>query len=83
MENIKNHINTNIIIISILASIYIKMSETFQKVLIKDDRIGNVTDAVKYCVFKGAQNVTSYIILRSPALPHRMFSTSPSLPLRR
>ena len=34
------------------ASIYIKMPETFQKVLIKDDRIGNVTDAVKYGVFK-------------------------------
>jgi hypothetical protein len=56
----ENYINKNINIIFNLASIYIKMSETFQKVLIKDDRIGNVTDAVKYGVFKGAQNVTSY-----------------------
>jgi len=36
------------------------MSETFQKILIKDDRIGAITDAVKYGVYKGAQNVTSY-----------------------
>ena len=33
---------------------------TFHKVLIKDDRIGAITDAVKYGVFKGGQNVTSY-----------------------
>ena len=42
-----------------LASIYIKMSETFNKVLVKDDRIGNISDAVKYAVFKGGQNITS------------------------
>jgi len=36
------------------------MSETFQKILSKDDRIGAITEAVKYGVFKGGQNVTSY-----------------------
>jgi hypothetical protein len=36
------------------------MSETFQKNLSKDDRIGAITEAVKYGVFKGGQNVTSY-----------------------
>ena len=36
------------------------MSETFQKILVKDDRIAAITDAVKYGVYKGAQNVTSY-----------------------
>ena len=33
-------------------------SSDFQKVLIKDDRIGNVTDAIKYAVCKGGQSVT-------------------------
>jgi len=36
------------------------MSGVFNKVLIKDDRIGCITDAVNYGVYKGAQNVTSY-----------------------
>jgi hypothetical protein len=35
------------------------MSETFEKVLIKDDRIGCITPAVKFGVFKGGQNVTA------------------------
>ena len=35
------------------------MTETFNKVLIKDSRIGEITDAVKYAVFKSAQNITS------------------------
>ena len=35
------------------------MSETFEKVLIKDDRIGCVTPQVKFGVFKGGQNVTA------------------------
>jgi hypothetical protein len=36
------------------------MSGVFNKVLCKDDRIGCITDAVNYGVYKGAQNVTSY-----------------------
>jgi hypothetical protein len=35
------------------------MTETFNKVLVKDSRIGEISDAVKYAVFKGSQNVTS------------------------
>ena len=31
----------------------------FTKVLIKDDRIANLTDSVKYAVIKGGQNITS------------------------
>ena len=35
------------------------MADTFEKVLVKDDRIGLITDKVKYSVIKGGQNVTS------------------------
>ena len=35
------------------------MSETFEKILVKDDRIGAITDKVKFSVFKGGQNVTA------------------------
>ncbi len=31
----------------------------FKKVLVKDDRIGNITDSIKYAVMKGGQSVTS------------------------
>jgi hypothetical protein len=34
-----------------------QMSQDFQKVLVKDDRL-NVTDAVQYAVHKGGQNMT-------------------------
>ena len=34
------------------------MSETFEKVLVKDDRLGCITPKVKYQVLKGGQNVT-------------------------
>ena len=34
------------------------MSETFEKVLVKDDRIGCLTPHLKYRVFKGGQNIT-------------------------
>ena len=34
------------------------MSETFEKVLVKDDRIGCLTPQLKYQVFKGGQNIT-------------------------
>lgn len=33
-------------------------SADFQKVLVKDDRIGNITDSVKYSVLKGGQTIT-------------------------
>ncbi len=35
------------------------MSETFEKVLVKDDRLGCITPKVKFQVFKGGQNITS------------------------
>jgi hypothetical protein len=35
------------------------MAETFEKILIKDDRIGCITPQVKFGVFKGGQNVTA------------------------
>ena len=35
------------------------MAETFEKVLIKDDRIGCITPQVKFGVFKGGQHVTA------------------------
>ena len=34
------------------------MSETFERVLVKDDRLGCITSKVKYQVFKGGQNIT-------------------------
>ncbi len=36
----------------------IYMSETFEKVLVKDDRLGCITSKVKFQVFRGGQNVT-------------------------
>ena len=34
-------------------------STDFERVLIKDDRIGCITDKIKHGVLKGVQNVTS------------------------
>ena len=34
------------------------MSETFEKVLVKDDRLGCITSKVKFQVLKGGQNIT-------------------------
>jgi len=34
------------------------MSETFEKILVKDDRLGCITPKVKYQVLKGGQNIT-------------------------
>ena len=34
------------------------MSETFEKILVKYDRLGCITPKVKYQVFKGGQNIT-------------------------
>ena len=33
------------------------MSDTFEKILVKDDRLGCITPKVKFQVFKGGQNV--------------------------
>ena len=35
------------------------MSETFEKILMKDDRLGCITPKVKFQVFKGGQTITS------------------------
>lgn len=35
------------------------MSETFEKILVKDDRLGCITSKVKFQVLKGGQNITS------------------------
>lgn len=37
---------------------YIMSSADFQKVLVKDDRLSNITDSIKYAVIKGAQSFT-------------------------
>ena len=34
-------------------------SSDFERILVKDDRIGCITDKIKYGVLKGGQNVTS------------------------
>ena len=34
------------------------MSDTFEKILGKDDRLGCITPKVKFQVFKGGQNIT-------------------------
>ena len=34
------------------------MSETFEQILVKDDRLGCITPKVKYQVLKGGQNIT-------------------------
>ena len=34
------------------------MSETFEKILVKDDRLGCIAPKVKYQVLKGGQNIT-------------------------
>jgi hypothetical protein len=36
------------------------MSETFEKVLVKDDRLGCITPKVKFQVLKGEQNITCH-----------------------
>ena len=34
------------------------MSDTFEKIIVKDDRLGVITPKVQYQVFKGGQNIT-------------------------
>ena len=58
------------------------MSSTdFTKVLIKDDRIANLTDSIKYGVVKGGQNITSASYTAQSAtnmqFKSHLFSSSP------
>ena len=41
--------------------VYIELmaEETFEKVLVRDDRLQCITDKVKFQVLKGGQNITS------------------------
>ena len=45
------------------------MSETFEKIVAKDDRLGCITSKVKYQVFKGGQNITSQPFKAIPETP--------------
>ena len=57
------------------------MSETFEKVLVKDDRLGCITSKVKFQVLKGGQNITCQpftAISQTPA-SHVYNVTVPSL----
>ena len=46
------------------------MSVTFEKVLVKDDRLGCISPKVKYQVLKGGQNITCQ--------PYNAISQSPT-----
>jgi len=47
------------------------MADTFEKILVKDDKIGCLTNKVKYAVNKGGQNIT--------AMPFKAISPPPVL----
>ena len=57
------------------------MSETFEKILVKDDRLGCITPKVKFHVFKGGQNVTCqpYKAISETTANHVYNVTVPSL----
>ena len=57
------------------------MSETFEKILVKDDRLGCITPKVKFQVFKGGQNVTCqpYKAISETTANHTYTVTVPSL----
>ncbi len=57
------------------------MSETFEKVLVKDDRLGCITSKVKFQVFKGGQNITSqpFKAISETTAAHTYNITVPSL----
>ena len=56
------------------------MSETFEKILVKDDRLGCITPKVKFQVFKGGQNVTCqpYKAISETTAQHTYTVTVPS-----
>ena len=57
------------------------MSETFEKILVKDDRIACITPKVKFQVVKGGQNITSqsFKAVSMTASAHVFNVTVPSL----
>ena len=57
------------------------MSDTFEKILVKDDRLGCITPKVKFQVFKGGQNVTCqpYKAISETTANHVYNVTVPSL----
>ena len=57
------------------------MAETFEKILVKDDRLGCITSKVKYQVFKGGQNITCqpFKAISETAASHVYNVTVPSL----
>ena len=57
------------------------MLETFEKILVKDDRLGCITPKVKFQVFKGGQNVTCqpYKAISVTTADHVYNVTVPSL----
>jgi hypothetical protein len=57
------------------------MSETFEKILVKDDLLGCITPKVKFQVFKGGQNVTCqpYKAISETTANHVYNVTVPSL----
>ena len=57
------------------------MSDTFEKILVKDDRLGCITTKVKFQVFKGGQNVTCqpYKAISETTANHVYNVTVPSL----
>ena len=57
------------------------MSETFEKVLVKDDRLGCITSKIKFQVLKGGQNITCQPFTAISATPasHVYTVTVPSL----
>jgi len=57
------------------------MSDTFEKILVKDDRLGAITPKVKFQVFKGGQNITCqpYKAISQTTANHVYNVTVPSL----
>ena len=57
------------------------MSEPFEKILVKDDRLGCITPKVKYQVFKGGQHITcqTYKAISQTAANHVYSVQVPSL----
>ena len=57
------------------------MSETFEKILVKDDRLGCITPKVKFQVLKGGQNITCqpFPAITSTKASHVYNVTVPSL----
>ena len=57
------------------------MSETFERVLVKDDRLGCISPKVKYQVLKGGQNITcqAYNAISQSTTNHVYNAAVPSL----